>query len=72
MTDLERKGILHGIEGAKKAIAEAQRDLTSVLGELETGQRAEKRHVGEPVNLALDRLRVALAELGTLEDLLAK
>jgi hypothetical protein len=60
------------IEIARTAIAEARSDLTGAIGEIEAGQRAEKRHGGEPLKTALDRLRVAQDHLVALEDLLAR
>ena len=71
MSEIAGKEIVERIQTAKTAIAEAQRDLAGVIGEIEARERAEKQHVGESLNLALGRLRGALAELATLEELLA-
>jgi len=71
MSEPGRAKVARRIETAKNAIADAQRDLATVLSEIEAGARAEKRHIGEPLAVALGRLRVALSELATLEDLLA-
>jgi hypothetical protein len=58
------------IASARDAIMEAERTLAAAISEIEGARRAEKRHVGEPLGLALERLRVAKGELASLEDLI--
>ena len=60
------------IENAKSAIVDAQRELALVISEMQSGRRAEKRHIGEPLEEALGRLQVAQTELAALESLLTK
>jgi hypothetical protein len=71
MTEIGLEEMKQRVEIAKTALAEAQRDLALAMGEMDTGRRADKRHVGEPLKMALQRLRVAQTELAALVDLLA-
>ena len=71
MAEIALEEMKQRIQVAKTALAEAQRDLALAIGEMEAGPRADKRHVGEPLKMALQRLRVAQTELATLVDLLA-
>ena len=58
------------VEAARRAIAEAQRDVTEAIGEIEAAARADKRHAGDRLKAALDGLRAAQTELTRLESLI--
>jgi hypothetical protein len=60
------------IEAATRAIAAAQNDVSEAITEIAEGARAEKRHAGDRLKVALDRLRGAQAELASLEELLTR
>lgn len=60
------------IETAKEAIAAAQEDVAGAVAEIAAGDRAEKRHAGDRLKAALDRLGLAQKELARLEELLGR
>lgn len=60
------------IEAAKRAIAEAQRDVTEAMGEIGAADRADKRHATDQLKTALEKLRDAQTDLTRLEDLLTR
>jgi tRNA C32,U32 (ribose-2'-O)-methylase TrmJ len=64
--------IVQKTEIAKQAIIDAQHELEKVVDELDVAPRAQKRHVGEALKDALQRLRVAQNELAALKELLIK
>jgi hypothetical protein len=64
--------VKHQIEAARRAIATARGDVCDAVSEIAEGARAEKRHAGDRVKIALDRLHGAQGELTRLEELLAR
>jgi hypothetical protein len=60
------------LEAAKRAITEAQRDVTDAIGEIAAADRADKRHASDQLKTALERLRAAQTELTRLEELLTR
>ncbi len=60
------------IESAKRAINDAQRDVTEAISEIAAADRADKRHATERLKTALEQLRGAQTELNRLEVLLTR
>ena len=63
------KQLLQEIKSAKDAVADAEGDLARLLGEIQTGVRAEKTTISEALQKAFDKLRAARGHLVRLEDL---
>ena len=61
--------LLQEIKSAKDAVADAEGDLARLLGEIQTGVRAEKTTISEALQKAFDKLRAARGHLVRLEDL---
>jgi hypothetical protein len=60
------------LEAVKRAITEAQHDVTDAMGEIAAADRADKRHASAQLTTALERLRAAQTELTRLEELLTR
>ena len=60
------------IATAKRAIEDAQRDVTEAIGEISAADRADKRHATDRLKTALERLHGAQTDLSRLEDLLTR
>jgi hypothetical protein len=61
--------LLQEIRSAKDAVADAEGELTRILGELKRAQRAEKTTISEALEKAFDKLRAARGQLVRLEEL---
>ena len=61
--------LLQEIKSAKDAVADAEGDLARLLGEIQTGVRAEKTTISEALQKAFDKLRAARGQLVRLEKL---
>ncbi len=60
--------LLAKVGAAKRAIAEAQEELTNALAQIQGSPRAEKTHISEALRGAVARLGVAQTELAALDD----
>ena len=61
--------LLQEIKSAKDAVADAEGDLARLLGEIQTGVRAEKTTISEALQKAFDKLRTVRERLVRLEKL---
>ena len=61
--------LLQEIKSAKDAVADAEGDLSRLLGEIKSGVRAEKTTISEALQKAFDKLRAARGQLVRLEKL---
>jgi hypothetical protein len=73
---IEKGGVMdeekERIATAKRAIDDAQRDVTDAISEISAADRADKRHATDRLKTALERLRGAQTDLSRLDDLLAR
>ena len=61
--------LLQQIQSAKDAVADAEGDLSRLLGEIKSGVRAEKTTISEALQKAFDKLRAARGQLVRLDNL---
>lgn len=58
---------LEDIQAAGQSVADAERELAAVLGDIQAGRRAEKTTISEALRKAFAKLRAAREHLLALE-----